>query len=276
MELLAYWKLRERPFEATWDTRFFYPGRSHNEALHRLQYLVSEGSMNAGMFTGEIGCGKTLTTAVFRERLKDPRFLIAYLENSAFSFPEILAHLLREMGVEADPAAGRFALYEQFRGELPKLAACGRRLVIVLDEAQDVDEATLKDLKSLTNLNGGGKDYLTLLLIGQPELREVVSRMPPLDQRIGLRFHLHPLTRTETVDYLAFRLRAAGHCGETIFTDETIGRIHEATGGVPRELNRVAKLALEHSWVHESPLVARASVETVVRDWERHQLSSAP
>ena len=274
MELLAYWKLRERPFEATWDARFFYPSRSHNEALHRLEYLVSEGTMNVGMFTGEIGCGKTLTTAVFTERADRRRCEVAYLENAGFSFAEILAHLLKVLGVEADPDAGRFKLYERFREALPKFHAGGRHFVIVLDEAQEMSRETLKDLKGLTNLNGGGRNLLTLLLIGQPELREVVAELPPLDQRIGLRFHLRPLNRTETGEYLRHRLAAAGHDGESVFAPDTLDEIYEATGGVPRELNRVAKLALEHAWVHDAGTVSHASIAAVVNDRRRHEIAA--
>lgn len=276
MELLAYWKLRERPFEATWDSRFFYPSRSHNEALHRLHYLVSEGSMNVGMFTGEIGCGKTLTTSVFTERADRAACEVALLENSGFTYAEILTHLLRKLGEDANPSEGRFNLYERFRDAINRFHQTGRHLVIVLDEAQEMEQATLKDLKGLTNLNGGGRNMLTVLLIGQPELREIVGDMPALDQRIGLRFHLRPLNREDTAAYLNHRLQAAGHGGGGVFAPNTLDLIFEATGGVPRELNRVAKLALEHAWVQESSLVSHKSISAVINDRRRHQLVSAP
>jgi general secretion pathway protein A len=274
VELLSYWKLRERPFEATWDTRFFYPSRAHNEALHRLQYLVSEGTMNAGMFTGDIGCGKTLTTSVFRERLTDPRFEIAYMENSGFSFAEILSHILRSIGESnVDPAQGRFEMYERLRAAVPKLEQRGKHLVVILDEAQEIDTQTLQELKGLTNFNGGGRNVLTILLIGQPELRDVVNDLAPLDQRIGLRFHLQPLSRDETLDYLNFRLQAAGRFGDPVFDPGAIDDIYAATGGVPRELNRVAKLALEHAWVTEKPQIAPDSLHAVLSDRKRHQVT---
>lgn len=273
--MLAYWKLRERPFEATWDTRFFYPSKAHNEALHRLHYLVNEGSMNVGMFTGEIGCGKTLTTSVFTERADRSFCEVAHLENSGFSFAEILSHLLRVLGEAADPDEGRFKLYERIREAIPRFHETGRHLVIVLDEAQELGVETLKDLKGLTNLNGGGKNMLTLLLIGQPELQQLVSTLPPLDQRIGLRFHLRPLSRQETGEYLNHRLTAAGHTGGAVFAPNTLDGIYEATGGVPRELNRVAKLALEHAWVHDASLVSHNSITAIINDRRRHQLAPA-
>lgn len=275
MELLAYWKLRERPFEATWDSRFFYPSKSHNEALHRLHYLVSEGTMNVGMFTGEIGCGKTLTTAVFKERIDRPTCEIAYMENAGFTFPEILTHLLGILGEEADPSEGRFRLYERFRKALLQFHESGRHFVAVLDEAQEMETETLIDLKGLTNLNGGGKNMVTLLLIGQPELQQIVDRIPPLDQRIGLRFHLRPMNREETAEYLKHRLRAAGHAGDGVFAPNTIDLIFNATGGVPRELNRVAKLALEHAWVQDASLVSHGAIAAVIKDRNRHQIASA-
>ncbi|MEW6160521.1 MAG: AAA family ATPase, partial [Verrucomicrobiota bacterium] len=100
-DLLSYWQLQERPFEATWDTRFYYPTADHDEALDRLSFLVTEQSMNMGLLTGDIGCGKTLLRAVFAEQLEaDEHFEIVVQENSGFGFRDLLGSILAELGDE--------------------------------------------------------------------------------------------------------------------------------------------------------------------------------
>ena len=271
MDLLAHWQLRERPFEATWDPRFFYASPEHEEALSRLQYLVEETTMNLGLLSGEIGCGKTLTRAVFAARLDPRRFQVVTLENSGFSFNDLLAAILRRLDAGGPVKGSKFARCERLEALLKRLAAEGRHVVLLLDEAQDLPAAGLHQLRWLTNFNGDGQAVLTLVLIGQPELRPLVAGDAAINQRISLRFHLHPLRREEVAGYLRHRLRAAGHATGDLFDDEAAEAVGAATRGVPREVNRLAKLALEHAWVAESGRVAAPAVAAVVRDLERHQ-----
>ena len=272
MDLLQHWNLRERPFEATWDTRFFYAGPDHEEALSRLLYLVGETTMNIGLLTGEIGSGKTLTRAVFASRIDPARFEVLTVENAGFPLEELLASVLRRL----DPSLqlngeGRLARYELFETAARQIHRQGRHLVLLLDEAQDLTPATLHELRWLTNVNGGGQSLLTLLLIGQPELRKLVLNDAAINQRVSLRYHLHPLRAEDVEKYLSHRLRAAGHATGNIFTAPAVQLLHSASHGVPREVNRLAKLALEHAWVSGTPTVSGQAIVAVVRDLERHQ-----
>lgn len=272
MELLGHWKLRERPFEATWDTRFFFASPEHEEALSRLIYLVNETSMNLGMLSGDIGCGKTLTRSVFAERLDPQRFCVATVENSGFPFTDLLAAILRR----AETVAGnggqtKFARCDRLQQCLERMHAEGRHLVLLLDEAQDMPDNTLHELRWLTNFNGGGRALVTLVLIGQPELRSLVAGDAAINQRISLRFHLRPLRREDVEPYVRHRLRVAGHPTGELFSAEAADALFEATRAVPRELNRLSKLALEHAWLQEAHSVGVGSVEAVVRDLEKHQ-----
>jgi general secretion pathway protein A len=272
VDLLTYWRLNERPFEPTWDTRFFFEGREHDEALSRLGFLVSEQTMLLGMLTGEIGCGKTLTRAVFTDQLQSDRFCVVTQENSSFRFNDLLELVLR--AVDGEPPSrrrGKLARYESFLKIIERLAAEKRHLVLIFDEAQEMSPATLNELKQLTNLNRAGKSLLTVILVGQPELRERVARLPAINQRISLRFHLNPLSRPEAGDYLRHRLKAAGHASGELFSPEAVDRAYEASQGVPRELNRIAKLALEFAWVQEYPEVNSIAVDAVVHDLRKHQ-----
>lgn len=270
MELLEHWNLRERPFEATWDTRFFFQSHDHDEALSRLGFLVDEQTMNIGMLTGEIGCGKTLTRAVFTKRLEQDRYLVITQENSAFGFKDLLGHVLQTLDPDGKGQT-KFARYERFRRALDKLRLEKRHLVLVFDEAQEMTPAALSELKLLTNLNGGGQTQLTIILLGQPELRTMVARLPAIDQRISLRFHLGPLEVNEGATYIEHRLRAAGHPTGKLFSNDAIVRLFQASRGIPRELNRLAKLALESAWLQEQQTVDESSVQMVIRDLSRHQ-----
>jgi general secretion pathway protein A len=151
------------------------------------------------------------------------------------------------------------------------IAGEGRHLVLIFDEAQEMSASTLNELKQLTNLNGGGRHWLTLILVGQPELREKVARLPAINQRISLRFHLDPFAIGDTAEYLRHRLLAAGHETGELFTPDAVEQAHAAARGIPRELNRIAKLALEFAWLHEYPEVTNAAVDAVARDMKRHQ-----
>jgi general secretion pathway protein A len=272
MDLLSYWNLRERPFETTWDIRFFFQSRDHDEALSRLGFLVGEQTMLIGMLTGEIGCGKTLTRAVFTDRIDKQRFRVSVQENSAFTFTEMLGSGLLDL----DPTAGscgatKHARWERLRKVVERLHADGRHLVLIFDEAQEMSSTTLNELKLLSNLNGAGVNYLTIILVGQPELREMVAKLPAINQRISLRFHLNPLDLEETGNYLRHRLRVAGHPTGDLFPPDATDRAFQVSSGVPRELNRIAKLALEFAWVKEFSNVTLDAVEAVIRDLQRHQ-----
>lgn len=272
MEFLQHWKLRERPFEATWDTRFFYAGPDHEEALSRLLYLVSETTMNLGLLTGEIGSGKTLTRAVFAGRIDTSRFQVLTIENSGFPLEELLGSILRRLDPQIHlNGEGKLARCELFEQSVRKLNARGRHLVLVLDEAQDMTAETIHELRWLTNYNGGGAALLTLILVGQPELRALIVGNAAINQRVSLRFHLKPLRADDMEHYLRHRLRTSGHATGNLFSPAAALEIYNTTRGIPREVNRLAKLALEQAWVTEAPKVEAAAVAAVVRDLERHQ-----
>ena len=272
MELLRHWNLKERPFEATWDTRFFYGSPNHLEALNRLIYLVEERTMNACLLSGEIGCGKTLTRAAFTQHIDNQRFNVVTLENSGFCFEDLLLAILRKLDPQHSyVGTSKFERCERLSQLLEENLAIGRHVVIILDEAQDLSSETLHELRWLTNFNAGGRSYLTLLLIGQPELRKTVVTLPALDQRISLRFHLKPLSHADIGGYVAHRLRVAGHPTGQVFTEDACRYLYTASGGVPREVNRLAKLALEYVWLRNGHLVDTAGIDAVVKDLERHQ-----
>jgi len=272
MDLLSYWSLQERPFETTWDARFFFQSRDHDEALNRLGFLVGEQTMLLGMLTGEIGCGKTLTRAVFTSRLDTQRFISASQESSAFTFSELLGNVLEQLDPSATTGAHtKHARFERLKKIVEKIHSENKHVVLIFDEAQEMSGDTLNELKLLSNWNGNGVNFLTIILVGQPELREMVAKLPAINQRISLRFHLRPLDLEETGNYLRHRLRVAGHPSGNLFPTDSVERLFQVSLGIPREINRIAKLALEFAWVKEFSEVNLNAVEAVIRDLERHQ-----
>lgn len=276
MDLLNFWQLRERPFETVWDARFFFRSRAHEEALHRLRYLASENTMNVGLLTGEIGCGKTLTCAVFREELDPMRYVVVSFDHVRFDFDEIVSGLLTSLEQSEPPTSNRLEMWRRLSLALENLAAAGRHLIVTFDEAQDFEPTTLRELKALTNLNGRGTASLSLVFAGQPELQHHIASVPSLAQRVTLRFHLRALARAESDAYLEHRLRVAGHMSGRLFSDAALQRIFEVSAGIPRELNRFAKLAIEHAWVNGESHIDPSAVDAVVADDARHNLLAIP
>jgi general secretion pathway protein A len=274
--LLQHWNLVTRPFEASWDARFFFRSAGHLEALDRLTYVAQEGGMNFALLTGEIGCGKTITRAMLQHELPASDFRLVTLENSGSSMDDLLGSLLRRLSpLDTVLPAERLARLDLLKELLELEGDSGRQVVVLLDEAQDLSLTTLNELRWLTNLNGGGRNLITLILIGQPNLRTMIQATPGVDQRISLRYHLQPLGLQELSDYLAHRLHVAGHPNGQLFEAEAVALLHELTRGVPRTVNRLAKLSLEFGWSCEALQISAAHVKAVAQDMAMHQTAIA-
>jgi general secretion pathway protein A len=181
------------------------------------------------------------------------------------------ARIALELG-ESLPARGdKYLLMSAFRERLDRLMYEDKRhLVIVFDEAQQMDEATLDEIKNLTNISAETHSYLTVFFVGQPELREKVRQLKQVDQRIFLRFHLNNLDYNGTVKYIQHRLRVGGVETANIFTSLALERVFRSTGGVPREINRLCKLSMTYGVAHELKEISREDVEVVLSDLEKH------
>ena len=277
-DFLQHWQLDVKPFEATWDTRFYYRSPQHQEALDRLLYLANEKTMNLGMLTGEIGCGKTITSAILAQSLDPCSHIVVSCANSGFSFDELLLYILCQLDPEASQLPeSKFARCEHLRAHCENAADRGRHVIVLLDEAQDLPEDTLRQLGWLTNFNGDGRPLLTLLLIGQPPLRRLVNGNQAIQQRIGLRFHLLPLDEQSTASYVIHRLKSAGHADGSLFDDGALTQLHHFSRGIPREINRTVKLCLEHAWASGDDHISPQTLHDVASDLYRQDnlISSA-
>ena len=262
MNGLEAWGLAREPFDPRPDPDFFFPSEDQREALSRLEALACEPGTQLGLLTGEIGCGKSLVRAVFA-RQSAPRRLVAQVTSSHYPFTSLLRSVLAQLGA-AEPGgrAGEYDLMSRFQEFL-----LGRKapVVVLLDEAQELPHDALVGLRAMTNLADGHLE-LTVVLIGQPELRDLVLSLPQLDQRAGLRYHLQPLAESEVGSYLRCRLAAAGHSSGELFASEAVTAVAAASRGVPREINRLCRLALEVAAGRNAPCVEERDVDVAMGD----------
>ncbi len=228
----TYWGFKEAPFENSPNPKFLYLLPGYEEALTRLVYAV-EHRKGAAMLTGEYGCGKTTVARAMLQRLEPHRYEVGLLVNPSWNATDFLRELLYQMGVDT-PETSKFELMHMLNDLFYKNFRAGRDNVIVVDEAQLIeDDAILEELRLLLNFQLDERFLVTLLLIGTPELRDKIRRMPHLDQRITIRCHLNRLDYEHTASYIAHRVRTAGQ-PRRLFTDKAVKLIFALTHGIPR------------------------------------------
>ena len=242
---LSFFGINEKPFAITPDPRYLYLSERHAEALAHLLYGINE----AGGFvqlTGEVGTGKTtIVRSLLAQTPKNAE--IALILNPKMTAPEFLLTICEELGIGVPDAATESLkdLVDILSGYLLRAHAGGRRVVVVVDEAQNLAPTVLEQVRLLTNLETNTRKLLQIILIGQPELRELLGRneLRQLAQRITGRYHLNPLTAAETAAYVRHRLRVAGATSD-IFSPTALTEVHRLATGVPRVINVVCDRAL--------------------------------
>jgi general secretion pathway protein A len=242
---LSFFGLNEKPFAITPDPRYLYLSERHAEALAHLLYGINE----AGGFvqlTGEVGTGKTtIVRSLLAQTPKNAE--IALILNPKMTAPEFLLTICEELGIGVPDSATESLkdLVDILSGYLLRAHAGGRRVVVVVDEAQNLAPAVLEQVRLLTNLETNTRKLLQIILIGQPELRELLARneLRQLAQRITGRYHLNPLTYEETAAYVRHRLRVAGATSD-IFSPTALAEVYRLAVGVPRVINVVCDRAL--------------------------------
>ena len=239
---LSFWGLEEKPFENTPDPKFIYYSAKYKEALLNLLYAVNENK-GAALLTGDIGCGKTLIARTLIARLKPEDFEVALMTNPLFQVDDFLREILYQFGMNTDNK-GKIDLIHIFNDFLYNNSTAGKKTVLIIDEAQlIVNESLLEEIRLLLNFQLDDSFLLTILLIGQPELRYIIGSMPQLDQRIGIRYHIEHMEFEDTRDYIIHRLRRAGRA-EPVFTDGALKNIFVYSGGIPRKINNICDLCL--------------------------------
>ncbi len=267
----SFFGLSEKPFAITPDPRYLYLSERHAEALAHLLYGINE-SGGFIQLTGEVGTGKTTVVRTLLSRIPHHAD-VAVILNPRVTPVEFLLTICEELGVPLD-AADRDSvkqMVDALNRRLLSAHAEGRRVIVIVDEAQNLSAEVLEQVRLLTNLETATQKLLQIILIGQPELRELLDRtdLRQLAQRITGRYHLKPLSREETLHYVRHRLRVAGASGE-IFTPTALREVHRLSSGIPRVINVCCDRALLGAYTQEQrtlgpALVRRAAGEVYGR-----------
>ena len=260
---LAFYGLTEKPFSMTPDPRFLYLTPGHREALAQLTYAFREGQGFMAL-TGDVGTGKTTLLRALLEQL-DENTAVAVVLNSTLPFDGILEYVLEDFGVSqaAVTRAQRLVALNSFLIERHRV---GHKSVIIIDEAQHLDAATLEHLRLLSNFQTTRETLLQILLAGQPELRARLDlpELRQLKQRIALRCTIRPLTPDEVRAYMRHRLRVAGSRDLDLFTDQATARIAAYAVGIPRVINMLADHCLLIGYADQRRRLNRDTVEEAI------------
>jgi len=268
-----FYGLEERPFSITPDPRFVFLSQRHQDALAHLLYGVGRGGSGGFVqLTGEVGTGKTTLCRLMLEQVPE-HTRIALILNPMLEPRELLRAICRELEVEPpDGETGLEALGQCLNQRLLEIHAAGERAVLIIDEAQNMSRETLEQVRLLTNLETATDKLLQIILLGQPELRELLSRpsLRQLAQRITARYHLAPLGQHETTEYVGHRIQIAGGA-RCPFSASAMRTLHHVSGGVPRLINIIADRALMAGYSREADritpaMIRKAAGEVVVGD----------
>jgi general secretion pathway protein A len=261
----SYFGLRQAPFSIAPDPRYLFMSERHREALAHLLYGVGGGG-GFVLLTGEIGAGKTTVCRCFLEQIPR-RCNVAYIFNPKLNAAELLQAICDEFRIPVAPdASGQASMkahVDALNEYLLKTHAVGQNNVLIIDEAQNLSTEVLEQLRLLTNLETSERKLLQIILIGQPELRQMLAQpeLEQLAQRVIARFHLDALSEDETAQYIQHRLATAGLRRGTLFDGKAVRRIHQITKGVPRRINLLCDRALLGAFAESKARVDRAIVD---------------
>lgn len=262
-----FYGFREAPFNLTPDPRFLFFSDQHREAFNHILFGIRERK-GFIQITGEVGAGKTTICRAILQQL-GPSYRTALILNPSLTRAQLLRGILIELGLQPK-RLDRVASLEILNHFLLEQASRGDDVVLLIDEAQDLDTELLEQVRLLSNLETDQRKLLQIVLIGQPELRDKLNQtgLRQLRQRITVRFHLMPLSREEAERYIAHRLRVAGASGRPNFTSWALWAIHRYSRGVPRLINAVCDKALLYGFVNETDQLTARSIRQAIRELE--------
>ena len=260
-----YFGLKQAPFSIAPDPRYLFMSERHREALAHLLYGLGGGG-GFVLLTGEIGAGKTTVCRCFLEQIPK-RCNVAYIFNPKLTVIELMRSVCDEFHIpypQREPGTATVTDYlDPLNAFLLSTHAVGQNNVLIIDEAQNLSPDVLEQLRLMTNLETSERKLLQIVLIGQPELREMLAQpgLKQLAQRVIARFHLDALSEAETAQYIRHRLAVAGLSGPIPFATDTLRRIHRICEGVPRRINLLCDRALLGAYASHKELVDRQVVD---------------
>jgi type II secretory pathway predicted ATPase ExeA len=261
----AYWGLQEKPFENTADARFLYYSSQHEEAFSRLNYAISE-QKGAALLTGVFGCGKTVIAQAILLSLSKGKFETAFVINPQLSHVELLREIVYDLGLKDNLPTLKTDIMHRLNEMLQNNMNNGKNTVVIIDEAHLIEDVLIfEELRLLLNYQYKNKFLLTLILLGQPELKDKINNIKQLQQRIAIKYHLGNLNDKETQEYIQHRLKVGGG-QRKIFKDSAVKLIFDQSGGIPRRINQICDLALLTGFSRQLPSIGEDMVKEVVED----------
>lgn len=249
------------PFANTRDSRFFYRSTSHEAALGHLMDMLEDGNQGWGCLSSAPGLGKTLLRTMLHRSLDPNRYMCISIESSLLDFEQLLLEIISQISGERAYGSDFPDLYSrlaEFKLLLTEhLVQSGRHLVLLLDEAQDLDKQTLGKLRNLSNICAEQANLMSIILIGDAGLNSMLRGLPALAQRIAVQASLLPLNLEQTAAYVQHRLRVAGSQHSLTLENSDLQSLHRVSRGIPREINTILKKAIN---------VARLSAEDLTPD----------
>jgi general secretion pathway protein A len=262
-----YYGLTEAPFDITPNPRFLFYSAKHREAYNHLLYGIRERK-GFVQLTGEVGAGKTTLCRAMLEQL-DQHYSTALILNPVMNPDQLMRAIAIEFGLPVN-TLDRFETLAVLNEFLLQQVERGKDTVLIIDEAQDLTDDLLEQVRLLSNLETDDRKLLQIVLMGQPELRDRLNayKLRQLRQRITVRYHLRPLNRAEVAQYICHRLEVSGANGRPAFTSPAIWRVHKYSGGVPRLVNAVCDKAMLAGFVNQSDKINWSMIGRAIRELE--------
>jgi len=262
-----FYGLSASPFSITPDPRYLFFSRRHREAFEHILFGITQRK-GFIQLSGEVGAGKSTVCRAVLEQLGDG-YATAMILNPVMTGTQLLRAILYEFGLP-DQGQDRVRLMQRLNAFLLERAAAGADVVLFVDEAQDLSDPLLEEVRLLSNLETDDRKLLQIVLIGQPELKARLDRprFRQLRQRITVRYHLGPIDREEVEAFIFHRLEVAGANGRPTFTPAAVRAIHRYSGGVPRLINAVCDKSLLAGYVEGRDELGWRQVRRAIRDLE--------
>ena len=263
-----FFGLRANPFNVNPDPRYLFLTRHTEEALACLTYGI-QSRKGFVLLTGEVGTGKTTLINKLLEWLRLQQVATAFIFNSRMNVPQFMDYMMADFGIPCDSRSKSQILLRLYNWLLDRYRA-GETAVLIVDEAQNLSDEVLEEIRMMTNLETFTEKLLQIVLVGQPELEQKLKQpqLRQLRQRLTLRAKTHPLSLEETKAYVAQRLRIAGSNGQPIFDPEALVTIHRYSSGIPRVVNLICEHCLVSAFVDQQKMISAKVVEVVALDFD--------
>ena len=259
-----YWGFKTPPFENVPDSNIFFESPQHEEALFRLLFAVKHRK-GVAMLTGDVGSGKTTISRAFMSRVATDSFDVRTITNPALNPLDFIRAILLQLGENAD-SDSKTILLNRLQKRLAQNVEQVLNTILIIDEAHVIpDRSTFEELRMLLNMQSENQLLITLILIGQPPLLNKISALQPLNERIGIKYHLEPLDFHNTLRYLLFRLKSAG-ATRGIFTKDSVATLYEYSKGIPLRINNICDRSLLLGMMTKARVVENTIVNNAIED----------